>query len=170
MDDDGSQRNFPLREWNRPCAWTPTGLGRAQGPAPTRAWGVAEARRSIERLIRRQTPARRYPRRGRACRRRLYEPGLCGRLRQAAVPCQAAEAAVWQQFPSTYRSRQERIYVAFVMDVFARRIMGWRVSPSAPTLSSIRWSKALRERRPTNHSSLIHHATRGHRAIDQHLT
>ena len=52
------------------------------------------------------------------------------------------------------------VYVAFVIDVFARRIVGWRVSSSAQTgfvLDAL--EQALYERRPT--AGLIHHSDRG---------
>jgi transposase InsO family protein len=53
------------------------------------------------------------------------------------------------------------IYVAFVIDVFARRIVGWRVSRSAETgfvLDAL--EQALHARRPAE-SGLIHHSDRG---------
>ncbi len=52
-------------------------------------------------------------------------------------------------------------YVAFIIDVFARRIVGWRVSATARTdfvLDAL--EQALHERRPTQ-SSLVHHSDRG---------
>jgi transposase InsO family protein len=53
------------------------------------------------------------------------------------------------------------VYVAFVIDVFARRIVGWRVSRSAETgfvLDAL--EQALHARRPAE-SGLIHHSDRG---------
>ncbi len=53
------------------------------------------------------------------------------------------------------------VYVAFVIDVFARRIVGWRVSSSAATgfvLDAL--EQALHARRPTE-GGLIHHSDRG---------
>ena len=52
------------------------------------------------------------------------------------------------------------VYVAFVIDVFARRIVGWRVSRSAETrfvLDAL--EQALHTRRPAE-SGLIHHSDR----------
>jgi transposase InsO family protein len=52
--------------------------------------------------------------------------------------------------------------VAFVIDVFARRIVGWRVSSSMTTdfvLDAL--EQALYARQPERHSSLIHHSDRG---------
>jgi transposase InsO family protein len=53
------------------------------------------------------------------------------------------------------------VYVAFVIDVFARRIVGWKVSRSARTdfvLDAL--EQALHDRRPTQ-QALIHHSDRG---------
>ena len=54
------------------------------------------------------------------------------------------------------------LYVAFVIDVFARRIVGWRVSSSMTTdfvLDAL--EQALYARRPGNDGTLIHHSDRG---------
>ena len=54
------------------------------------------------------------------------------------------------------------LYVAFIVDVFARRIVGWRVSPSMTTdfvLDAL--EQALYARQPERDSSLIHHSDRG---------
>ncbi|ASL48801.1 hypothetical protein bAD24_p00480 (plasmid) [Burkholderia sp. AD24] len=54
------------------------------------------------------------------------------------------------------------LYVAFVIDVFARRIVGWRVSTSMTTdfvLDAL--EQALYARRPGSDGTLIHHSDRG---------
>jgi transposase InsO family protein len=54
------------------------------------------------------------------------------------------------------------LYVAFVIDVFARRIVGWRVSSSMHTdfvLDAL--EQALYDRQPERNNSLIHHSDRG---------
>ena len=54
------------------------------------------------------------------------------------------------------------VYVAFIIDVFARRIVGWRASRSAQAgfvLDAL--EQALHERRPVGGSGLIHHSDRG---------
>ncbi|WP_157896558.1 IS3 family transposase [Acidovorax carolinensis] len=54
------------------------------------------------------------------------------------------------------------LYVAFVIDVFARRIVGWRVSSSMRTdfvLDAL--EQALYARQPEQGSSLVHHSDRG---------
>lgn len=54
------------------------------------------------------------------------------------------------------------VYVAFIIDAFARRIVGWRVSRTAHTsfvLDAL--EQALHDRRPVRKSGLIHHSDRG---------
>lgn len=54
------------------------------------------------------------------------------------------------------------VYVAFVIDAYARRIVGWRVSRTAHAgfvLDAL--EQALHERRPTHGSGLVHHSDRG---------
>lgn len=54
------------------------------------------------------------------------------------------------------------VYVAFVIDVFARYIVGWRVSRTAHAdfvLDAL--EQALHERRPVHQGGLVHHSDRG---------
>ena len=54
------------------------------------------------------------------------------------------------------------VYAAFVIDAFARRIVGWRVSRTATAgfvLDAL--EQALHERRPVHRDGLIHHSDRG---------
>ena len=54
------------------------------------------------------------------------------------------------------------VYVAFVIDVFARRIVGWRVSRTAHAgfvLDAL--EQALHDRRPVRGGGLVHHSDRG---------
>ncbi len=60
--------------------------------------------------------------------------------------------ATWQGF----------VYVAFVIDVFARHIVGWRASRTAHAsfvLDAL--EQALHERRPVKSDGLVHHSDRG---------
>ncbi|WP_105423702.1 IS3 family transposase [Neorhizobium sp. T25_27] len=60
--------------------------------------------------------------------------------------------ATWQGF----------VYVAFVIDAFARRIVGWRASRTAHAgfvLDAL--DQALHDRRPIHRGGLIHHSDRG---------
>jgi len=54
------------------------------------------------------------------------------------------------------------VYVAFVIDVFARRIVGWRVSTSMTTkfvLDAL--DQAIWQRKTQDNKSLVHHSDRG---------
>ena len=54
------------------------------------------------------------------------------------------------------------VYVAFVIDVYARRIVGWRVSSSMTTefvLDAL--EQAIRQRNPHGNKDLVHHSDRG---------
>ncbi len=54
------------------------------------------------------------------------------------------------------------VYVAFVIDAFARRIVGWRASRAAHAgfvLDAL--EQALHERRPLQGAGLVHHSDRG---------
>jgi len=54
------------------------------------------------------------------------------------------------------------VYVAFVIDAYARRIVGWRVSRTAHAgfvLDAL--EQALHDRQPTRRGGLIHHSDRG---------
>jgi transposase InsO family protein len=60
--------------------------------------------------------------------------------------------ATWQGFA----------YVAFVIDAFARRIVGWRVSATAHAgLVLDALEQAVHERRPVQGGGLVHHSDRG---------
>ena len=63
------------------------------------------------------------------------------------------------------------LYVAFVIDVFARRIVGWRVSSSMRTdfvLDAL--EQALYARQPEQGSSLVHHSDRGSQYVSIRYT
>jgi putative transposase len=67
--------------------------------------------------------------------------------------------ALWVSDFTYVSTWQGFVYVAFVIDVFARRIVGWKVSSSARTdfvLDAL--EQALHARRPAGDRGLIHHA------------
>jgi transposase InsO family protein len=69
--------------------------------------------------------------------------------------------ATWQGF----------VYVAFVIDVFARRIVGWRVSASLATdfvLDAL--EQAIYARRSTDIAGLVHHSDRGTQYLSMRYT
>ena len=63
------------------------------------------------------------------------------------------------------------VYVAFVIDVFARRIVGWRVSSSLRTdfvLDAL--EQAIYERRDAGVADLVHHSDRGTQYLSMRYT
>jgi transposase InsO family protein len=68
--------------------------------------------------------------------------------------------ALWVADLTYVATRRGFVYVAFVIDVFARMIVGWRVSSSLATdLVLDALEQALYARRPTE--DLVHHSDRG---------
>ncbi|WP_299477175.1 IS3 family transposase, partial [uncultured Paracoccus sp.] len=75
----------------------------------------------------------------------------------AAMPNQ-----LWVSDFTYVSSWQGMVYVAFVIDVFARKIVGWRVSTSMTTgfvLDAL--NQAICQRAPSEADKLIHHSDRG---------
>ena len=63
------------------------------------------------------------------------------------------------------------VYVAFVIDAYARRIVGWRVSRAAHAgfvLDAL--EQALHKRRPVHRGGLVHHSDRGSRYVSIRYT
>jgi len=63
------------------------------------------------------------------------------------------------------------VYVAFVIDTFARRIVGWRASRTAHAgfvLDAL--EQALHDRRPASSGGLIHHSDRGSQYVSIRYT
>ena len=79
--------------------------------------------------------------------------------RQFKAPC---PNALWVSDFTYVATWGGFVYVAFVIDVFARRIVGWRVSRSARTdfvLDAL--EQALHDRKPVRKGGLVHHSDRG---------
>ena len=76
---------------------------------------------------------------------------------KAAMPNQ-----LWVSDFTYVSSWQGMLYVAFVIDVYARKIVGWRVSTSMTTsfvLDAL--NQAICQRAPSETDKLIHHSDRG---------
>ena len=123
--------------------------------------GQSVARCTVERLMRRQ--GLQGVRRGKVVRTTISDS-------KAPCPLDRVNRQFRAERPNqlwvsdfTYVSTwQGWLYVAFVVDVFARRIVGWRVSSSMRTdfvLDAL--EQALYARQPERDSSLIHHSDRG---------
>jgi putative transposase len=121
----------------------------------------AVARCTVERLMRRQ--GLRGAIRGKSVRTTIPDT-------KAPCPLDRVNRAFRAERPNqlwvsdfTYVSTwQGFVYVAFVIDVFARRIVGWRVSSSMHTefvLDAL--EQALYARRGEREGELIHHSDRG---------
>ena len=70
--------------------------------------------------------------------------------------------ALWVADFTYVKTWQGFAYVAFVIDVYSRPIVGWKVSASAQTdfvLDAL--EQALVDRRPNKDGGLIHHSDRG---------
>lgn len=132
--------------------------------------GMPVARCTVERLMRRQ--GLRGVRRGKVVRATVSD---------SKAPCPMDK--VHRQFKAdrpnqlwvsdfTYVSTwQGWLYVAFVIDVFARRIVGWRVSTSMRTdfvLDAL--EQALYVRQPERDHGLVHHSDRGSQYISIRYT
>ncbi len=123
--------------------------------------GMTAARCTVERLMRRE--GLRGVMRGKVVRTTVSDS-------KAPCPLDRVNRQFRAERPNqlwvsdfTYVSTwQGWLYVAFVIDVFARRIVGWRVSSSMRTdfvLDAL--EQALYARQPERDNSLIHHSDRG---------
>ena len=123
--------------------------------------GHAVARCTVERLMRRQ--GLRGVIRGKVVRTTIPDPKVPCPLDKVNRQFRADRPNQLWVSDFTYVSTwQGWLYVAFVIDVFARRIVGWRVSSSMHTdfvLDAL--EQALYARQPERDSSLVHHSDRG---------
>lgn len=122
--------------------------------------GIQVARCTVERLMR--TQGLRGARRGKAVRTTRPDPGAPCPLDRVNRQFAAERPNQLWVSDFTYVSTWHGfVYVAFVIDVFARRIVGWRVSRSMHTefvLDAL--EQALWARQPER-NALIHHSDRG---------
>jgi transposase InsO family protein len=132
--------------------------------------GLEVARCTVARLMRRQGLQGAV--RGKKLRTTMPDPA-------AARPSDKVQRVFYAQRPNqlwvsdfTYVSTwQGFVYVAFVIDVFARRIVGWRVSSSMRSdfvLDAL--EQALYERHPGEDGGLIHHSDRGSQYVSIRYT
>ena len=123
--------------------------------------GMQVARCTVERLMREQ--GLRGVRRGKVVRTTISDSKTVCPLDRVNRHFRAERPNQLWVSDFTYVSTwQGWVYVAFVIDVFARRIVGWRVSTSMRTdfvLDAL--EQALYARQPAHDGSLIHHSDRG---------
>ena len=122
---------------------------------------VEVARCTVERLMRRL--GLKGVRRGKPVKTTVSNPEAAGpedRVnRQFTAEC---PNALWVSDFTSVSTAQGFVYVAFIIDVFARYIIGWKVSRSARTdfvLDAL--EQALCARQPFGRSGLIHPSDRG---------
>lgn len=123
--------------------------------------GISVARCTVERLMRRQ--GLQGARRGKAQRTTVPDPKSPCPLDRVNRQFRADRPNQLWVSDFTYVSTwQGWVYVAFVVDVFSRRIVGWRQSSSMHTefvLDAL--EQALYDRKPSDDGSLTHHSDRG---------
>ncbi|WP_373605811.1 IS3 family transposase [Nitrosomonas eutropha] len=130
--------------------------------------GIAVARCTVERLMRRL--GLQGVRRGKRVRTTIADGSQACSLDRVNRHFHADRPNQLWVSDFTYVSTwQGWLYVAFVIDVFARRIVGWRVSTTMSTdfvLDAL--EQALYDRRPAE--SLIHHSDRGSQYVSIRYT
>ena len=123
--------------------------------------GVMVARCTVERLMRAQ--GLQGVRRGKRQRTTITDDAASHPMDRVNRQFRAERPNQLWVSDFTYVSTwQGWLYVAFVIDVYARRIVGWRVSKSMTTdfvLDAL--EQALYARQPGNDGSLTHHSDRG---------
>jgi len=123
--------------------------------------GITVARCTVERLMRSQ--GLQGVRRGKRVRTTVPDDAADRPLDRVNRQFHASRPNQLWVSDFTYVSTwQGWVYVAFVIDVYARRIVGWRVSTCMTTdfvLDAL--EQALYARQPGNDGSLIHHSDRG---------
>jgi len=123
--------------------------------------GITVARCTVERLMRQQ--GLQGVRRGKAVRTTVPDPKVPCPLDRVNRQFRAERPNQLWVSDFTYVSTwQGWVYVAFVVDVFSRRIVGWRQSSSMHTefvLDAL--EQALYDRKPTEDDGLVHHSDRG---------
>lgn len=123
--------------------------------------GIKAARCTVARLMRRMGLQGIV--RGRKVRTTVPNPAMACPLdhvnRQFRAP---RPNALWVSDFTYVATWSGFVYVAFVIDAFARRIVGWRVSRTAHAsfvLDAL--EQALYQRRPVRNDGLVHHSDRG---------
>lgn len=128
------------------------------------------ARCTVERLMRRL--GLQGVRRGKIVRTTRSDPAAMCPLDKVNRQFKASRPNELWVSDFTYVSTwQGWLYVAFIIDVFARRIVGWQISRSMHTdfvLDAL--EQALYERQPDGSDGLIHHSDRGSQYVSIRYT
>lgn len=123
--------------------------------------GIAVARCTVVRLMR--TMGLQGVVRGKRVRTTISNPAAPCPLDRVNRQFRAASPdALWVADFTYVATWAGFVYVAFVIDAFARRIVGWRASSTAHAgfvLDAL--EQALHDRRPVRGAGLVHHSDRG---------
>ena len=147
-----------------------------------RVYGVRKVWRQLRREsvdVARCTVARLMKRQG--LRGVIRGKGVKTTISDTAAPCPLDRVnrqfravrpnALWVADFTYVSTWQGHLYVAFVIDVYARRIVGWKVSSTMRTdfvLDAL--EQALHARRPFDEGRLIHHSDRGSQYVSIRYT
>jgi putative transposase len=147
-----------------------------------RVYGVRKVWRQLRREsvdVARCTVARLMKRQG--LRGVIRGKGVKTTISDTAAPCPldrvnrqfraARPNALWVADFTYVSTWQGHLYVAFVIDVYARRIVGWKVSSTMRTdfvLDAL--EQALHARKPFDEGRLIHHSDRGSQYVSIRYT
>jgi transposase InsO family protein len=123
--------------------------------------GISVARCTVARLMRQMGLQGAV--RGRQARTTVSNPAAACPLDRVNRQFRAPRPnALWLSDFTYVATWQGFVYVAFVIDAYARRIVGWRVSRTAHAAFVLdALEQALADRRPVQGGGLIHHSDRG---------
>ena len=131
---------------------------------------IAVARCTVERLMKRL--GLQGVRRGKSVRTTVPDTSApCPLDRVNRVFAAERPNQLWVSDFTYVSTWQGWLYVAFVIDVFARRIVGWRVSSTMRTdfvLDAL--EQALYDRQPERSDALVHHSDRGSQYVSIRYT
>jgi transposase InsO family protein len=123
--------------------------------------GISVARCTVARLMRQMGLQGAV--RGRQARTTVSNPAAACPLDRVNRQFRAPRPnALWLSDFTYVATWQGFVYVAFVIDAYARRIVGWRVSRTAHAAFVLdALEQALADRRPVQGGGLVHHSDRG---------
>jgi transposase InsO family protein len=133
--------------------------------ADLRARGVRTSRKRCARLMKSQglQGRKRHRRRPRTTDSNHDKPVAPNVLKIVQAP--SAPGQVWVTDITCVATAEGWLYVAAILDLFSRRVVGWACAPfMAALLVSAAWRDAVARRRPR--PGLLHHSDRGSQYVD----
>jgi putative transposase len=134
--------------------------------AELRAAGVCTSEKRCARLMKQQglrgrKRQRRRPRTTDSGHQQPTAPNLLGLVAESTAPDQ-----IWVTDITYLETQEGWLYLAAILDVFSRRIVGWACAPTlAATLVTAAWRNAAARRQPS--PGLLHHSDRGSQYVDR---